>query len=538
MMAQKLGNHLPASPVGLKSRETVQPAFGEDEGRFARMFEDDLANYRQKEKEQAEARQVRADEEKERMPHTAETGGQMRRDRIREAEERFSLDKEAGSTSGEKPEAAGEETKQHETPKAGAASQTKASGGEASNAAATENSAGTGGNSSKAVHQKDGGVMNPKVQPALIDAGPPEDTKAGSTTTGNGNQVKAGESAPVSNLTSGKLSGAAEANAAAVTGGAAGGQEEAVKSQVADPDGAVKAAEGSVKDQSAQKQDAWPQDIRKNGTAPKNEGGITRAFKAVQDAKSNQTAQDPQGSEGKKDERRPLRLFNLGMERRPVSLNGSANQAGFVSLSALDRQSQQNGLAAGIAGKVPAADAELKVQDGGASASDNNEQQKEFRFSLSNSTGSAGDAASVKKNVMQKLVSFMRQQQVQKNQQTELWQKHRLVLDDGKAVHVASRTAEGLLTLQLGVQNQELNKLLQQHLQEIKAHLQEQFGMNIDVQLQDSGQQGDSELNRKETGGGHSVADAALAGAEGAQQDEQQAPRVRNLGFNTNEWIA
>src|SRR5699024_12396081 len=108
-------------------------------------------------------------------------------------------------------------------------------------------------------------------------------------------------------------------------------------------------------------------------------------------------------------------------------------------------------------GDKQAAEAEIKVMSGGTSTSDNDDLAKEFKFTVNNAQ--TAEQSSVKRQVVQKLVKLARQQQLSKGQETEAWQRHRFILDDGKSSMVASKSTESMLTLQLNAQRHDLNKM-------------------------------------------------------------------------------
>lgn len=127
--------------------------------------------------------------------------------------------------------------------------------------------------------------------------------------------------------------------------------------------------------------------------------------------------------------------------------------------------------------------------------------------------------------------------QASSTKQTTAWDHHRLRLNDGKSIHIASRTSNGALQLQLNVGNGQLGKILQQHLQEIQQHLQQQLNIDINLQLQDFGQQQEQseQSTLKQSKDEPEIKDNAPV----AESDNTvQAQPVRYFGFNQNEWTA
>ncbi len=125
------------------------------------------------------------------------------------------------------------------------------------------------------------------------------------------------------------------------------------------------------------------------------------------------------------------------------------------------------------------------------------------------------------------------------NQASEAYQQHTFMLDDGEALQVAARQSEAGLSLQLGSGNQELMRLIQQHADEIRAHLKNELNIEIDLQLkQDSGEAqsfGADEGKGRNATGTQASADASLSGQNDNHSDTRLNPRY--LGFNNNEWV-
>ncbi len=100
------------------------------------------------------------------------------------------------------------------------------------------------------------------------------------------------------------------------------------------------------------------------------------------------------------------------------------------------------------------------------------------------------------------LVRHLQQQsETSKSGSSQRWSHHRLVMDDGQALNVSVRQAEGAMHLQLSAGNSELNKIIQQHIDEIRQHLQEQMNVEVNLQFQHFGnQQAGSEDNQSSAG--------------------------------------
>jgi hypothetical protein len=127
--------------------------------------------------------------------------------------------------------------------------------------------------------------------------------------------------------------------------------------------------------------------------------------------------------------------------------------------------------------------------------------------------------------------------------QNTQWKHHRFVLKDGKALNISARSTEGALQLQLNAGNGELGKVLQQHLQEIKQHVQQELNIKVDLQLQDfSGQQsnGENEAGSSSSTPTRSASNSgeSSAAAPSATSTSSGTESMRYFGFNNNEWTA
>lgn len=119
------------------------------------------------------------------------------------------------------------------------------------------------------------------------------------------------------------------------------------------------------------------------------------------------------------------------------------------------------------------------------------------------------------------------------------WSHHRFVLENGEAVNLSVRQSEGVMQLQLSAGNSELNKILQQHINEIREHLQEQMSIDIDLQLQHFGDQ-PTDNSGHDSGNGKRGQENESEGIwhNSGAEVEVQKKTMRYLGFNNNEWTA
>ncbi|MDZ7772882.1 MAG: hypothetical protein U5K31_09105 [Balneolaceae bacterium] len=121
------------------------------------------------------------------------------------------------------------------------------------------------------------------------------------------------------------------------------------------------------------------------------------------------------------------------------------------------------------------------------------------------------------------------------------WRHHRFLLDDGQSVNISFRQSEGAIQLQLGTGNTELNRLLQQHVEEIRQHLRQELDVDVDLEFQHFGEEGARGDEAAQSHGAESPVPGRGKGptAEAAGIAGNGTTRgARYLGFNTNEWTA
>ncbi|HYW36184.1 MAG TPA: hypothetical protein VE868_12300 [Balneolaceae bacterium] len=171
-----------------------------------------------------------------------------------------------------------------------------------------------------------------------------------------------------------------------------------------------------------------------------------------------------------------------------------------------------------------------KSSTGGAQASQLNTSQ------LTEAAGRKTFSRQLAQQVSQQHFS---QQTQSASRQASVWKHHRLLLNDGKTIHIASRNSNGALQLQLNAGNGQLGKILHQHLQEIQQHLQEQLNIDINLQLQDFGgqqqeRQSEATSTKKSKDKSKTTEKATVVNTGNTEESRQ----VRYLGFNQNEWTA
>src|SRR5699024_3406167 len=112
---------------------------------------------------------------------------------------------------------------------------------------------------------------------------------------------------------------------------------------------------------------------------------------------------------------------------------------------------------------------------------------------------------------------------------------HRFVLKDGNTINITSRTSNGALQLQLNAGPGELGKIIQQHLHDIQQHVQQQLGIEIDLQLQNFGKQQQKEHHSSAFSNKSAAnADAGNNILSGTSTEQAETRSVRYFGFNNN----
>jgi len=140
-----------------------------------------------------------------------------------------------------------------------------------------------------------------------------------------------------------------------------------------------------------------------------------------------------------------------------------------------------------------------------------------------------------------KLVQMVQQQNFsQRSEGKQVWHKHRILLDEGKSLNVAIRKGDGVIQLQLSSGNAEMNKIIQQHLNDIRQHLQQQLGMDVELHLQQdgTGQQGRFDEKFEEKSNISNDGKKILEQQHDSKESAERQPRTRYYGFNNNEWTA
>lgn len=139
-----------------------------------------------------------------------------------------------------------------------------------------------------------------------------------------------------------------------------------------------------------------------------------------------------------------------------------------------------------------------------------------------------------------RLAKMIKQELQSGKAQGQGWKKHQFTLDDGTKVQLSLRKTEGVIQLQLGSVNSELNKLIQQHAQEIRQHLEEQMNTEVNLEFQESASENENGLMSDEKTGSEQRGDNNQGRITNSaeKQVQHKGNRTRLFGFNNNEWTA
>ncbi|MCG8372968.1 MAG: hypothetical protein MI700_05525 [Balneolales bacterium] len=151
--------------------------------------------------------------------------------------------------------------------------------------------------------------------------------------------------------------------------------------------------------------------------------------------------------------------------------------------------------------------------------------------------------ATARRNVLTSFSEVLRQAKPEAQENTEVWQKHSFELEDGNNIELTTRSVDGVLQIKIAASNSELNRLLQQHLQEIKDHLENELTQELDLQFDQNQEDnlsrffGQSPKQRDNEENTRSIRPSP----DGQQISENHEPTlqhvIRKFGYNQMEWI-
>ena len=166
------------------------------------------------------------------------------------------------------------------------------------------------------------------------------------------------------------------------------------------------------------------------------------------------------------------------------------------------------------------------------------EERKEVNASLARIGQSHLMNADLRREIMPGITKMVQHAQESGKSRDGSWQNHRFQLDDGKNLRISAREVDGVLQLKMGSSNSELSRMLQQHFQEIREHLEKECDISIELQLDGGGADnfarffGDPDQSAQS--GQLKFDDEEAAEPMAIKNVAPQA--VRDFGYNQMEW--
>ncbi len=149
--------------------------------------------------------------------------------------------------------------------------------------------------------------------------------------------------------------------------------------------------------------------------------------------------------------------------------------------------------------------------------------------------------ASLRKRILPGLTQRIQQAASSSKGDSSNWQKHNFTLDDGKNIQLSVRESKGVLQVKMGSMNLDLSKLLQQNLQQIREHLRQEFGSEVDLQFESQQQGEESQFSEDTESSDRKRNYRNNFGTKGVTvetAEEIRTKTVRNFGYNQMEWTA
>ncbi len=148
---------------------------------------------------------------------------------------------------------------------------------------------------------------------------------------------------------------------------------------------------------------------------------------------------------------------------------------------------------------------------------------------------------SLRKRILPGLTQRIQQAASSSKGDSSNWQKHNFTLDDGKNIQLSVRESKGVLQVKMGSMNLDLSKLLQQNLQQIREHLRQEFGSEVDLQFEGQQQGEESQFSEDTESSDRKRNYRNNFGTKGVTvetAEEIRTKTVRNFGYNQMEWTA
>ena len=210
---------------------------------------------------------------------------------------------------------------------------------------------------------------------------------------------------------------------------------------------------------------------------------------------------------------------------QPPSANGPVLQKNGASVSELLKDAVKP---AGVKnGEIPL-QPDAKTADNG------------FEPVISTSRPDLAQRSEADLQMVRKIQQVVRQELQSNLSADKAWKLHNFSMNDGSRIQLAFRQLEGILQLQLSSMNQDLNRLIQMNVQEIRDYLQNEMGLDIDLQFDENRFTNGDQSEGGEPAGTDKPAAISSERLSSSRTfaKENTLDSMRFFGFNDNEWTA
>jgi len=148
---------------------------------------------------------------------------------------------------------------------------------------------------------------------------------------------------------------------------------------------------------------------------------------------------------------------------------------------------------------------------------------------------------SLRKKILPGLTKRIQQAASSSKESSGNWQKHSFTLDDEKNIQLSVRESKGVLQVKMGSMNLDLSKILQQNIQQIREHLRQEFGAEVDLQFESQQQGEESQFSDNTASSDRKRNYRSNFGVKGVTVETAEdisRKTVRNFGYNQMEWTA
>lgn len=234
-----------------------------------------------------------------------------------------------------------------------------------------------------------------------------------------------------------------------------------------------------------------------------------------------------------------------GEPRQEISRNGFKNIRIPVQESRpeVNKSSQMNlpdnGMQQVKASEVPEAELSQNKDIKSTEAADVNRTRNHESQAIRNDSPVIFQASG-RRSLSVRLAQIVKQELQHARTDQNGWQKHQFMFDDGTKIQLSLRKADGVVQLQLGSANSEMNRLIQQHANEIRQYLEEQMDLDVNLQFMESendGGQYSPESKKSSEASGLNPSNSPDENGDGPKL-QPGVRSARYFGFNNNEWTA